>query len=373
MHTFFYQLKLLVRNRSTLFWSMVFPLILATFFQMAFSKLTSHEGFQPAKVAIVYNQDHPDLKTFLDHLSQEGDEQLLDVQYVSLTKAQTLLTQDDIAGYIVVDDSIKLKIKDNGISQTIIKTVLDTYLQTQSSFHTIASSHPEAFQELMQTQLNMNQNYLHSQNISSVDITVIYFYTLIGMTCMYGGFWGLKISNLAEANLSRQGTRLNIAPTSKLTFIFTGTIAAFLCQFLAMLLLFAYLVFGLHVNFGHQTFYILTLMAIGSYVGITLGNLIGHLLKCKENTKISILSSVSLLCSFLSGMMIVDLKYFIQEYAPILAYLNPVHLITDALYALYYYPTYERFFTNIIILITMGIVFTVISIVVSRRKTYDYL
>lgn len=140
-----------------------------------------------------------------------------------------------------------------------------------------------------------------------------------------------------------------------------------------MLLLLGYLTFGLNIAFGHQIGYILLLMAVGSYVGITFGNLIGNLFKCSENTKISILTSSSLFCSFLSGMMIVDLKYIIQENVPILGYVNPVNVITDALYALYYYPTYERFMFNIALLAVMGVILTVISIFLSRRKKYDSL
>lgn len=373
MHIFKYQLKLLVRNRTMVFWTLLFPLILATFFNMAFSQLISSEGFEPAKLAVVEEQSDVELNALFHELSQKTENQLLDVQYVSLSKAESLLKADEIAGYVIVNDDLKLMIHDNGISQTIIQSVLDTYLQTKESMNSLAEINPQAFIQMAQDKIDLNYDYLKSQNISSLDLTVIYFYTLIGMTCMYGGFWGLKVTNLTEANLSRQGTRLNVAPTSKLKVIFTGTIAAFICQYIAMLGLLLYLIFGLNIAFGDQVGYILVLMAIGSYVGITVGNLIGHILKCNENTKVSVLTSVSLFCSFLSGMMIVDLKYFIQENVPVLGYMNPVNLITDALYALYYYPTYERFFMNVGILIGISGFLTFASILISRRKKYDSL
>lgn len=373
MHTFFYQLKLLFRNRFMMFWTFIFPLILATFFNLAFSQLISSEGFEPAKLAVVVEKENKEFQSLLNDLSENNNDQLLDTQYVSLNQAQDLLKSQKIDGYIVLDDDIKITFLENGIAQTIIQNIADTYQQSVHTLETIGKHDSLSLMQLLQQKQDFNQNYFESQNMTSLDLTVVYFYTLIGMTCMYGGFWGLKVSTHFEANLSRQGTRIHIAPTSHLKLIFTGTLAAFLCQYLAMLVLLGYLVFGLNIQFGEQTGYIMILMAIGSYVGITLGHLIGNVLKCSENIKINVLTAVSMFCSFLAGMMVIDLKYLVQEYAPIIAYMNPVNLITDALYALYYYPTYERFFLNMFILLGIGLLFTLISVLISRRKQYDSL
>ena len=373
MHSFIYQAKLLFRDRTMMFWTFLFPLILATFFNLAFSKLNSSEGFEPSKLAVVEVKENKEFKSLLNELSKETDDQLLDVQYVSLTQAQQLLSDEDIDGYLTIDNTLKISVKENGIAQTIIQSVIDSYQQTTHTMNSIAKENPQALVQIIQEDLNMNQDYFESRQMSSLDVTVIYFYTLIGMTCMYGGFWGLKVSTNIEANLSRQGTRIQVAPVSKVKMILTGNIAAFIMQYLAMLLLLGYLTLGLNIAFGDQIGYILLLMAVGSYVGITLGNLIGNLFKCSENTKISILTSASLFCSFLSGMMVIDLKYIIQENVPILGYINPVSVITDALYALYYYPTYERFLLNVSILAVMGVILTMISVLLSRRKKYDSL
>lgn len=371
MQIFIYQLKLLLRNKPMLFWTFAFPLILATFFNLAFSKLNSADSFDPIDVAVVIQKEDQSFQSLLDELSKENKDQLLNIQYVSVSKAQEMLKDKVITGYMLVDEELELVVNDNGISQTIVQSVMDTYLQTKQSMKNIASFNPQVMGQLIQH--NIQQDFFQSQRISSLDVTVVYFYTLIGMTCMYGGFWGLRVSTNQEANLSRQGTRVQVSPISKIRIMLTGVIAAFLCQYCAMIILFAYLYYGLNIAFGDHSLYIFILMAIGSLLGIIIGQLIGTLLKCKENTKISILTSVSLFCSFLSGMMIVDLKYLIQEYVPILSYMNPVSLITDALYALYYYPTYERFFFNIALLTVMVFILGITSILISRRKKYDSL
>jgi ABC-2 type transport system permease protein len=74
--------------------------------------------------------------------------------------------------------------------------------------------------------------------------------------------------------------------------------------------------------------------------------------------------------SFLAGMMIIDIKYIIADKVPILGYLNPVNLISDALYSLYYYDTYDRFLLNIIILCAITAFFGSVSYLRLRRKAY---
>lgn len=373
MHIFHYQLKLLLRDRIVMFWTFIFPIILATFFNFAFSKLNSSEMFEPAQLAIIEQKENIEFKSLIQELSKENDDQLLDVQYTSLSKAQELLKEEKIDGYLIINDTFKIYINKNGISQTIIKNVVDSYLQTRHSIETIAKLNPQKLKVIIQNKMNMQKDYFQSQNISSLDATVVYFYTLIGMACMYGSFFGLKISIHTEANLSRQGTRIHIAPTPKWKVMLTGTIAAFLCQYVSIILLFLYLVYGLNIAFGNMSEYILLLCAIGTCVGVLLGEFVGNAFHFNENIKTSILSASSLFLSFLSGMMVVDIKYLVQEYVPILGYINPVSLITDALYALYYYPTYERFYFNIFLLCIVALFLLVISILFLRRKQYDSL
>ena len=75
--------------------------------------------------------------------------------------------------------------------------------------------------------------------------------------------------------------------------------------------------------------------------------------------------------SFFSGMMIMDIKYWIQNNLPIFSYLNPVNLITDGLYALYYYDNLNRYTTNMICLFIIGLILLLGSLIIARRKQYD--
>lgn len=369
-HLIIYDLKLLLRNRLTLFWTLLFPIILATLFNLAFSHLLDSEQFVEAKVAVVQLKENKGFCDVLDELSKDNEDKLLDVQYTSLDKAKELLDNDDIDGYLVIDKKIELTINKNGIAQTIIQTVADNYYSTMSTIENIYELKPEAIAGGILNDLESN-DYFKEDSSSHSDITVIYFYTLIGMNCMFGGFSSITLSTKMEGNLSRQGTRISISPLSKYKILLSSMISIFIVHYVKMLVLLAYLIFGLNVEFGHQTLYIMLLMAIGSFVGISFGNCICCVLKASEDTKISVGSSISMLCSFFAGMMVIDMKYLVLEYFPLGAYINPVSLITDALYSLYYYSTYDRYYFNIFCLLILVVISTFIYIIFMRRKQYD--
>ena len=335
-----------------IFWTLVFPLALATFFNLAFANLTASEEFETVKVALVEEQANSQFKETLQEL-EKGDDKLIDLQITSLDKAQQLLKDEKITGYYVVSNEIKLVVNNTGIDETILESIVNEY-------------------NILNT-VNLSKNNFENRNIGgNTDLTVVYFYTLIGMNCLNASFCGLRTTSQIEANLSRQGTRITISPISKLVTVLSGILSAFIIQFAIMMVLMAYLIFGLGVGFGEQTGYIILLIAIGCFTGVGLGNFAGNVLKFKkEDTKISFLSSFSLVLSFFSGMMIIDIKYWMQTNLPILTYINPVSLITDGLYALYYYDNLSRYTTNMICLFVIGVLLILGSLFFTRRKQYD--
>ena len=74
---------------------------------------------------------------------------------------------------------------------------------------------------------------------------------------------------------------------------------------------------------------------------------------------------------FLSGMMGITMKYVIDTHLPLLNQLNPASMITDGLYSLYYYETFDRYWANIFHLLMVSVVLIGISIFSLRGQTYD--
>jgi ABC-2 type transport system permease protein len=375
-HIFVTRIKCLFREKSLIFWTLVFPLALSTFFNLAFSNLSSTEKFEPIDIAVIDNEklnEDVNFKSMLDSLSKEDENQIFNVVYLTEQEAKDKLEKYEISGYINVDNEIELFINKNGFNQTIIKSFLDQYKQISSTISTILTINPDAIKNGLMEEIANHQSYIQGSDNTNTDAVVLYFYSLIGMVCMYAGFWGIKTVNESEANLSSQGARLSISPVHKLKAFLYSLSAAFIIQYIELLIILAYMVFILGIDFGNQIGYIMLLCFVGCFAGISFGSMVGSMFSKDENTKIAILISVSMILSFLSGMMFLDMKYIISENVPILANINPVNLITDALYSLYYYSTHTRFYTNIFYLIIFSIICCAVTYKSIRRKKYASL
>ncbi|OPX42392.1 ABC-2 family transporter protein [Ruminiclostridium hungatei] len=382
LNIFYNRLKCIVRDKSLIFWTLVFPLILATFFNMAFSNLSKSEALKVVDIAIVDNAQYQRDKAFQNFVEQhskdipdsEKDIHLFNVRVVSPEEADRLLDNNEIAGYVTYGEPIRLTVKSSGFNQTIIKEIFDQYSQTVSTAMSIVKREPAALQNGLAEDLGNIAGFTREVQIGTKDkpdITVNYFYTLIAMSCFYGAFFGLKEVTDIQANLSKRAARLNAAPVHKLKVLSAGLFAGLMVSLAEIMLLMGYLVFVLKIDFGNQIGFILLNCLLGCASGISFGALISAANKKSEGVKTAILIVSTMAAAFLAGMMFDRMKYIIQQYVPALSYINPVALITDAFYALYYYDTHTRFYINTGLLGIYTVVFCLVTYMIIRRQKYD--
>ena len=74
---------------------------------------------------------------------------------------------------------------------------------------------------------------------------------------------------------------------------------------------------------------------------------------------------------FLSGMFGITMKYIVDKNLPIINKLNPVAMITDGYYSLYYYTTLDRYWFNVISLLVFSVLMIILAFVYLRRQKYD--
>lgn len=387
-HNFKYSLKTLFSNKVLLFWTFVFPIIMSMFFNLAFSDIESGEMLHVIDIAIVDNDEFREnvfFKEAFDSLSKDNDDKLFNIEYVSLDKAQELLENENISGYILLksNGNLDIVVNSNGINETVIKTVVD---EIESSRKTIENLTTTEINNIENKNYNINQSEIikkvysvvsnTSANIkdiskSNLSYTMIEYYTLIAMACLYGGILSMFIINYRLANMNSIGKRTSISKISKSKMILSSLLASYLVQLIGVFLLFIFTTCILKVDYGDKLIYILVLACLGSLAGLSLGLIVGSIFKTNENSKLGILIAITMTCCFLSGMMGITMKYIIDTNIPILNIINPANMITDGLYSLYYYDTLERFNFNLISLILFSIVMIIISIKSLRRQKYD--
>lgn len=372
-HNYRYRMKCILRDRQLMFWTFLFPILLATLFNLALSDISSSHNFSNVNVAVIQNDELNQNTAFKNAIENADD--LFNLQYISVDEAKNLLQDNKIDGYLLFNPDLQLIVKQSGLNQTIIKSFIDDYQQTTATLFTIATLNPTAFENGLPESVSNRTDMIKTVSISrsNPDNIVIYFFALIAMTCLYGGFLGVKEVVAIQADQSPIGARVNLAPTNKLLVFIASISAATSIMIFELIFLLAYLIAFLKIDFGNQLGYIALTCVLGSLTGVTFGACIASLVKKSEGIKIGILIGTTMTMSFLSGMMVADMKYIISTRFPILAYLNPANLITDSLYALYYYDTHTQYFTDLIILSGFILVFSLITYFVLRRQKYASL
>lgn len=375
-HIYKNRFKCLVRSRMMVFWTLLYPIVLAMLFSMAFSNLNSSTLFTSIPVAVVDNAQYRSNMAFQNALEAVSDtneraaEKLFRISVTTKQQAAQSLKNNEIKGYIYFEGGAHVVVQNSGIDQSIIKSFVDSFLQLGSSAETVIKSNPNAVVENIGS-----RNYLNDvpPGRSQPDNTLIYFYALVGMACMFGGYWGRKEISDIQANLSPQAARMNMIPVHKMKVFACSFCAAITVQFLCVLVLLAFLSMVLKVNFGDQLICVLITSLAGSIAGVTFGAMVSSLVKRSEHMKSIVIIAVSMGCSALAGLFALNIKTSVMQNAPALTYLNPANLISDAFYSLYYYTTYTRYFISIGLLLAISAVFFAIVYFVTRRRKYASL
>lgn len=378
-HNFKYRLKTVFHAKEEVFWILIFPILLGTCFYAAFSNVTeSTENFSTINVAIVLddNSQSESIKEVFNSMSvDENEDGLLSITYCDINNAKSLLNKEDITGIIqFTENSPEIIVNEDGINESILKAIVDKYVQSADILANIGQKNPEALANVIDSIYN-EVEYITTNNLSdgNMDMFTDYYYSLIAMTCLFGSLSGQSCAEKLKANISAQGMRKSLTPANRLVLILSDFSATYLLQIVANAILVCYLNFVLKINLGANFWLIMLTVATGSLIGVSMGIFIGSIPKISSTIKLTIISASTLFSSFLSGLMVGGIKYNIEEYIPIVNKLNPATIITDALYSLNVYDTYERFTVCIISLVAYCVIFCVASYLMTRRESYASL
>ncbi len=356
---------------------------------MAFSNIENSEKLNIIDIAIIddenFNSDEIFKQTFKNLSDEENDDRIFNTKYVKEDVAKELLENDEIIGYLKIEENTpKVVIKSSGINETVFKYITEEITGTAEIVKNKAEYNISKematgnfnidYEKIYQDALELAQNQeVNIKDISSSNLsyTMIEFYTLIAMACLYGGILGMTAINQNLANMGSMGKRVGVSPVSKVKLVLSSLIASYIIQLIGIAILFVYTILVLKVNYGNNLSLIILLAMAGSLAGLSIGLIVGTVLKCNENTKTGIIISITMLGCFLSGMMGITMKYVVDKNVPILNKINPASMITDGFYSLYYYDTLDRFWFNVSSLLIFSTVMIAFSYFSLRRQKYD--
>lgn len=387
-HNFKYTFKALIHDKTMLFWTFAFPIVLGTFFYMAFSNIENGEKLAAFKIAVVNDHNFQQEELLVQSLAQmdtaQNKDGVFSIHYTTLEEAKKMLEEKTITGYFQMDQEKPLVVvKESGVEETVFKYAIDQILEAEKMIGDVVSAEVESslgsgqeidVSQITQQALQLYQNSsgkLVDESSDHLSYTVVEFYTLIAMCALYGAIFGVIVINQSTPNLSTKGARVSVAPIKRGTLLGSGLLAGYVVQLFGLFLLLGFLLFILQIDFGSKVFPIFLLSIIGSLAGLSLGMFVGSCFKTNENNKVGIIISITMFCCFLSGMMGITMKFIVDKNLPWLNLINPANMITDGFYSLYYYPTMDRYYFNIFSLLLFSALLFIISILTLRRKKYD--
>lgn len=381
-----YSLKILLRNKALIFWTFAFPIILGLFFNLAFQNIEKKEQLQVIDIAIINSNDYNNNKIVKESLNEltKGKNKLFNIKLTDEKTSKDLLKNNKIIGYLTFkENQVNITVKNSGVEETILKQVLEQ-IQTNSKIinkkvekeisEQVATNKKINYEQIYQNALSLlNENNIKINNISNKNLsyTMIEYYTLIAMACLYGALISMFIINYQLPNMNSTGKRISASPINKTKQLISSLLSAYIVQIIGLLLLFLFTIFILKVDYGKNLLYVIITSLCGALSGLSLGVATSTLFKTNENAKTGIIIAITMLFCFLSGMMGITMKYIIDKNIPLLNMINPANMITDALYSLYYYNTFDRFYNDILSLLIFSFIMILISIKGLRRQKYD--
>lgn len=380
MTNFKYALLRLMHNKANLFWILVFPIVLGCFFKIAFSNITASESFHTIPVAVVEgdNADATAFHTMIEQLSGDSEDAMLSATFCDDKKARTLLEKGKVDGIFYTTDTVELAVNsdlsDASINQSILQSLLTQYYLNRDLIVQILTTNPGNIESLVdsigQSVDTRKEVSLTRNNIDTYDQ---YFYNLIAMACLYTAMGGINLAINNSANLSSLAARKTIAPAKRAALIGTELLAIILFESLLNMVSFLFIVtvLGIHMT-THLGLALLTIL-ISTTFSITFGMFLGCVGPKSEGGKTGLMFAVVMPLCFLSGLMMGTMRMVVEKYAPFVNRINPAALISDSFYALNNYDTLTRYTGNILTLLLMTALFLIISILVTRRKTYASL
>lgn len=375
-HDLKYELLTILRTKAVIFWLILFPIALGSFFKIAFDGIYEKTTkFSAVPTAVVNESKDANFDNIIRQVS-EGSDPLLEVTYADTAEeAEKLLRDGDVQGIITKTDKLTLTVAGSGINQTILKAFTDSYtLQEGIITEAFANGGMLKGAEIADA-LTSDAKSVTDKDLTqgNTDNLAQYFYNLLAMVALYGALLGLNIAINNQANLSNLGMRRQCSPRHKSYTMFVSLCAAFVMQSICMVISVTFVRFVLGIDLGNRLGLVYLAAVIGGLLGVCLGFMSGSIGRAGFDRKNGVLMALIMFSCFLSGLMAGNMKAVMAKNMPWFNKVNPAAVISDSFYCLVIYDDLDRFAEKIITMLIMSAVFAVLGFALTRRRKYESL
>ena len=395
-NSFLINVKTSIRNTSSLFWVLAFPVILAALMLGIMGNLQDGYTAEAQHFAIVSDANWKaslgadELVSSLSKKPKAGSDDtqlLIPTTVASRAEADTRLDSQKDIGYLYAgsDGRVNMVLSDReaaniqsdstaseGITVSILSASLLSFNQANAASSTLA---------LPNTQILLQsgrQTYTKQIRLTHINpsMTAPYFFAVLAMACLIGASTAAEMIARTQPNLSALGARRASSPSSKWQQAAGAFLASWLFSAVSLLVAYIFVRTVCGVQTGGRDPIALVAIAVGTFMATAFGSMMGAIPKLSTETKVGLVIGIDCTLSAfigLYGSLAMDLNNAIQEHAPILHLLNPVKQVSNLFYDIVYYDSLAPFARTCGILITMAAIFLAICGLLLRKQRYEYL
>lgn len=266
------------------------------------------------------------------------------------------------------------------VNRAILESVATSYLQSEALIEELATHDPVALSDptTIENALGLSVSVREvSLTHAQPDSMVRFYYALLGMASIFAAqLAGESVWHLQPTS-SAAGARRTVSSTNRMRLLIPTIGACWAVSTTFLAIAFGYICLTAHIDFSGREGLCLVGIAAASLLSCGIGALVGALPgRMGSDSRRGILTALTCLLSLFAGLYgepTMKLADTIAQALPAATWLNPVCLIRDLFYTVYYYDTLVPFSLRLAACAGIAAVLLAVSAACMRRSAHEHL
>lgn len=266
------------------------------------------------------------------------------------------------------------------VNRAILESVVTSYLQSEALIEELATHDPVALSDptTIENALGLSVSVREvSLTHAQPDSMVRFYYALLGMASIFAAqLAGESVWHLQPTS-SAAGARRAVSGTSRMRLLIPTIGACWAISTTFLAIAFGYICLTAHIDFSGREGLCLVGIAASSLLSCGIGALVGALPgRMGSDSRRGILTALTCLLSLFVGLYgepTMELADTVAHVFPAATWLNPVCLIRDLFYTVYYYDTLIPFALRLATCMGIAAALLTVSAACMRRSAHEHL
>lgn len=266
------------------------------------------------------------------------------------------------------------------VNRAILESVATSYLQSEALIEELATHDPVALSDptTIENALGLSVSVREvSLTHAQPDSMVRFYYALLGMASIFAAHLAGESVWRLQPTSSAAGARRTVSSTSRMRLLIPTIGACWAVSTTFLAIAFGYICLTAHIDFSGREGLCLVGIAAASLLSCGIGALVGALPgRMGSDSRRGILMALTCLLSLFAGLYgepTMELADTVAHVFPAATWLNPVCLIRDLFYTVYYYDTLVPFSLRLAACAGIAAVLLAVSAACMRRSAHEHL